>query len=836
MLSIHVKRLISTVTALVLLISAFSLIPFDGYATDDSIYTSEDGLWQYKFRDGSRIGVCLTSGLKYVSAYLGGDSEIEVPSIIDGYRVSEIGEYAFYNLDDAAQINLPYTINEIDSSAFAFCDSLRSIALPTGILDIGDYCFLGCSLLQSVSISDGLENIGYRAFYNCPLLDEVDMPQGIRNISRQAFSKTALIESAEGEVCLNGNLLLADSAARGEYTVSPAVVTVAGGAFEDCDGVSMITIPDSVRFVSDGAFEGCDSLTSVSLPDTVESIGEFACSHCPRLESIYIGSGAQLIGDGLAYNCPKLKRITISNDNLNYSSFDGVLYDKSLTELIRFPSANEIAVFSVPETVRSIDPSAFKDAVHLRRVEINRGISEITPNCFENCRQLEGVKLPETVVRIDAEAFLKCISLNEINFPVRLKSIDRSAFMLCRSLKEINLSIGIETVAAQAFEGCSALEKLDLSKCRAQFSGSAFRHCDSLESAVLPDSLVSIPDYMFADCTSLNSITFGKSTQTVGAWAFKNCRSIGKIYIPENIHIIGAHAFSGCEGLSVIKLSQGVERIGAYAFENCASLGYANLPDSLVAIGDYAFAGCMSLRGLNIGKNISTAGRNILSGCTPQSITGYNDTFAEVLARTDSISFESLGYPYWDDPAIPDDIWYSEPMKYCINKGYLKGVSKGDYRPVDNITREDFLTVLARAAGVNPTEYQSLDNGFEDVSDSSYYTYAVNWAKENGIVNGYSDTEFGVGIYVTREQMAVMLYRYFGSPTVSNVDNALSAFEDTEELDAESTTAFAWMLENGFISGMSDNELGAKAPAGRAQIAAVVMRLDQQGMFSQNEF
>jgi len=117
-----------------------------------------------------------------------------------------------------------------------------------------------------------------------------------------------------------------------------------------------------------------------------------------------------------------------------------------------------------------------------------------------------------------------------------------------------------------------------------------------------------------------------------------------------------------------------------------------------------------------------------------------------------------------------------------------------------------------------------------DVGKNAYFANAVAWAVDQGIITGYNNGKFGVGNKITREQVCTILYRYVGEPTVSGVNATLSAFPDKSTVSPYARNAMAWAVQNGVISGTSKGTIAPSSGASRAQIATIIMRMDQNGL------
>lgn len=170
--------------------------------------------------------------------------------------------------------------------------------------------------------------------------------------------------------------------------------------------------------------------------------------------------------------------------------------------------------------------------------------------------------------------------------------------------------------------------------------------------------------------------------------------------------------------------------------------------------------------------------------------------------------------------------WCHEHIDFVVTNGLFYGTSNSIFAPDQHLTRAMMVTVLWRAAGCPENKSASV---FADVADGAYYAKAVAWAAENGVVLGTSAKTFSPNDNVTREQMAVILFRYAklcGKAGSSGGD--LSSFADAGSVSAYAADAMAWAVKNDIILGVRGTDgtyyLNAKGSATRAQAAAVFMR------------
>ena len=171
---------------------------------------------------------------------------------------------------------------------------------------------------------------------------------------------------------------------------------------------------------------------------------------------------------------------------------------------------------------------------------------------------------------------------------------------------------------------------------------------------------------------------------------------------------------------------------------------------------------------------------------------------------------------------VSADSWYEKPVSFVTEKNLFKGVSETEFAPDAEMTRAMLVTVLFRLE--NP-EVSENDNTFADVDKSEWYADAVAWAAKFGVVSGISETEFAPNSSITREQMAVIIYRYavlkgYNTETKSTLSN----FSDGGEISEYAVKAIEWANGEEIIMGVSDTSISPKSTATRAQVAAILMR------------
>lgn len=207
-------------------------------------------------------------------------------------------------------------------------------------------------------------------------------------------------------------------------------------AFYGCDGITSVTIPNSVKNIGSSAFSGCTGLTSVTIPDSVTNIGSSAFSSCTGLTSITIPNSVTNIGDYAFADCINITSITIPGSVKNIG--DSAFFD-----------CNSITSITISDGVKNIGDSAFYSCRDLTSITIPNSVTYIGDAAFSDCQNITSVTIPESVTYIDASAFRQCSKLESVT----ILNPDCEIYNLSNTLgdKSVTTIYGYENSTAQAY-------------------------------------------------------------------------------------------------------------------------------------------------------------------------------------------------------------------------------------------------------------------------------------------------------------------------------------------------------------------------------------------------
>ena len=212
-----------------------------------------------------------------------------------------------------------------------------------------------------------------------------------------------------------------------EAEVLDGVKNIGNLTFYSCLHLTDVNISNSVISIGKNAFDDCESLVNVNIPNGLTSIGPSAFHFCPHLKNITIPSSVTSIGNFAFNGCYSLKSIEVAEDNSNYSSEDGVLFNKNKSNLICCPGG-KVGEYTIPDFVTSMSSGAFASCRSITKVVIPNTIANIPYGAFSQCDALTDVVIPNSVTSIEERAFNGCSSLANITIPSSVTNIGTDAF------------------------------------------------------------------------------------------------------------------------------------------------------------------------------------------------------------------------------------------------------------------------------------------------------------------------------------------------------------------------------------------------------------------------
>ncbi len=552
-------------------------------------------VWAYDFKAGD-LCYNITS-----------DSTVEVTYSYDGYG----------NYPTLTTVSIPEKViyNEIEYS----------------VTKIGEYALRLSTLLESVNIPNSVTNISSTAFVACRALKEINVES----------DNTAY--SSENGVLYNKSktfLVRCPLTQTGSFTIPNSVTNIEAKAFADCKQLTNIDIPNTVAGIGNYAFQGCSGLTSITIPNQIWIISNGVFENCDNLTKINLPGSILYLNVNSFYKCPALTEINVDDENTQFSSENGVLFNKNKTQLIYCPRGktgsytipdgvisieeeyvgafygSSLKEIIIPNTVESIGKNTFNDCSNLTSIVIPRSVKSIGESAFNNCPNLSLVAVPNSEITISKNAIKNCKNLtifceaesqperwdenwNPSNRPVEWNT-DINKRIVNISLSANNSNYGKVEGGLVTFEGST------LTFAATPYSDYRFvKWSNGLTKRTITVTVTSDTTFV-AEFAGIHIAHNGlhyvaTSDSTFEVESSDDYSNITSVVIPDTIMVdgrvcsitsIGKNAFDYCHSLKELTIPNSVEKIGYQAFYYCDNLPVVVIPNSVTTIDDYAFGIC----------------------------------------------------------------------------------------------------------------------------------------------------------------------------------------------------------------------------------------------------
>ena len=338
------------------------------------------------------------------------DFNVQPVTKIEHFRIGDL----FYNLDlqeKTAQVTSQYFIslenyNSVTVATIPASVSYQGQELSVTSIDVGAFAYCG---ITEVSIPESVDSISNDAFFECKQLTELAIPNSLKTIGIEAFAY--------------------------------------------CTALTDVTFGSGLKTIPRSAFLGCAALPSITIPDNIERIEDTAFELCKALTTATIGSGVTSIGSHVFQMCNSLVEIIVSPENAAYCSVDGILFNKDMTSIFKYPST-KTGDYVLPNSVTTIENVAFYSCKGLTSLTLPDGLISIGTANFAHCTSLTEMIIPNSVTTIGATSFPGCTGLTTLTIGSGVTTIGEMNFMLCTGLTTVyNYAVTPQELDIATFAG-----------------------------------------------------------------------------------------------------------------------------------------------------------------------------------------------------------------------------------------------------------------------------------------------------------------------------------------------------------------------------------------------
>lgn len=829
------------------------------------------------FSGSGVVGGDFPEGLTYIGekAFLNckGLTAITLPSTVETY-----GANIFYGCSNVTYVELPQNMEKIPNGLLWSCTGLKRIYIPSSVREIGNAAFYSSGLeklnlpdglqkidqwafcstkLKEIIIPDSVQTVEYRAFIYCEGVENCVVGSGVKEIGQDAFyfwnnkyedqtgvmhAKTTeqaklLRYSGYGhEILINGapytSYFGGQFAVDGISYMPTSDTTVRVTAISDDAKTETFAIPATVTNEGDGRtyavteladrllFQNQSVLTMLDLPDTIEKTGDRTFDQM--------------------FNVRTFGKLPANLKSVGYQSFGYLGWEMRLEQQGLIP-AWQTDVLDIPGSIEFMDQCAFAGNRY-KTINVGEGIAYLSYYALSGNKEATRINLPSTLTRLEESSVAFCDNAT-VNLPENLEYIGKQAFNGTPVGETITLPDNVSFVGDQAFgayvynadytaQYWVGPTTIYLNGSLSNIGSNVFRP-DAKVIAVLNSQRNMVAG--FTDLDELPTVIWDGKTDI--GYNDGSCIPEGvTVTLSGNVTIDGKLCIEGKlivphgAKLTITKdaVILGEDNI---VYEGCK---HEHVKENIVP-ATCTEDGSKTVVCEDCGETLSTevipaTGHSFGDWTVTKEATCFEDgeesrtcSVCECV-ETRPIFANSDNCPSKAFTDLDAKAWYHEGVDYALTNGLMNGVGGGRFEPDGQLTRAQLVTVLYRAAGEPDTGKQV--NPFTDVADDAWYTKAVIWAANNGIVNGVAKNTFAPDDSITREQIATMLYRYAGAEAAK--EDKLSAFPDAAKVSDWAKEALNWAVASGLINGVADANgtasLEPQATATRAQIATILMR------------
>lgn len=829
------------------------------------------------FSGSGVVGGDFPESLNYIGekAFLNckGLTSITLPSTVETY-----GPNIFYGCSNVTYVELPQNMEKIPNGLLWNCTGLKRIYIPSSVREIGNAAFYGSGLeklnlpdglqkieqwafcstkLKEIIIPDSVQTVEYRAFIYCEGVENCVVGSGVKEIGQDAFyfwnnkyedqtgvmhAKTTeqaklLRYSGYGhEILINGapytSYFGGQFAVDGISYMPTSDTTVRVTAISDDAKTETFSIPATVTNEGDGRtyavteladrllFQNQSVLTMLDLPDTIEKTGDRTFDQM--------------------FNVRTFGKLPANLKSVGYQSFGYLGWERQLELNGQIPDW-QTDVLDIPGSIEFMDQCAFAGNRY-KTINVGEGITYLSYYALSGNKEATRINLPSTLTRLEESSVAFCDNAT-VNLPENLEYIGKQAFNGTPVGETITLPDNVSFVGDQAFgayvynadytaQYWVGPTTIYLNGSLSNIGSNVFRP-DAKVIAVLNSQRNMVAGY--TDLNELPTVIWDGKTDI--GYNDGSCIPEGvTVTLRGNVTVDGKLCI---EGKLIVPFDAKLTITGNAVIVGEDNIVYAgckheHVKENIVP-ATCTEDGSKTVVCEDCGETISTevipaTGHSFGEWTVTKEATCFEDGEE---TRTCSVCQAVETRPIFANPdhcpskAFTDldaKAWYHEGVDYVLTNGLMNGVGGGKFEPDGQLTRAQLVTVLYRAAGEPDTGKQV--NPFTDVPDDTWYTKAVIWAANNGIVNGVAKNTFAPDDSITREQIAAMLYRYAGAEAAK--EDKLSAFPDAAKVSDWAKEALNWAVASGLINGVANANgtasLEPQATATRAQIATILMR------------
>ena len=744
-----------------------------------------------------------------------------LPSFTCPAALQYIDGYAFYNCVALGTVTFNAALRGISYNAFMYCRSLKEVDFPAGLEYIDSNSFNGCTSLETVK-TNGLQTIGNSSFKDCTALKSVYFGDGLKRINNEAFYNTPNLtnfydvpqrqiyledrcldasgwfsKQDDGVVYFGGNSYAVKGGIE-NAVIKDGTVLIDNRTFKASTGVKSVHIPSTVKDIDfkdvfdacgntleaitfdenheqyksvDGVVYSKDGKTliycprakkgTIDVPETVTKINSRSIINCNGITEVNLGVNVSSFDQYDFCYMSSLEAVNVPAANVNFTSVDGILYNKTKTYLYDYPNAKKGA-YTMPDTLQSVYYYAFSEVTGLTELNLSVTMKDFYPSYYgkkspsltainvdENNQWYTSVNgilynkdktvlyivpenkkgvytIPDTVTRIDGEyTFRNCTGITTLTIPASVTSIGDSYFDNCLSISKFVVSED-NTVRA-AVNGCLMNKEKDY----------IYAFPKGAATVTLPESIVSygrIRDAATNNCPNLVTLNLSSKFNDFSSYSkFANCPKFTTLKAASD-----SSYYTTVDGVLYDK------RVSKIIFVPGGKSGAYTVPATVTDIYDRSFRDATKLTSITFPKNFTSTFDMgyVMENCNSLTAMNFDSSNINYTSIDGVVYNKDVSQLYYVPngktgsytvPETVKTIQNSRAFKNCSNLEEIifpSGVTSLNFE-VTNLNSLKAMTV--------PASVTEINNGFQNCNDLVISGYENSYAE---LFASYYDVKF----------------------------------------------------------------------------------------------
>ena len=827
------RKLLALLIAIILAMSVFPITALaDGETNGECGAEGNNVTWKVEddtlIISGSGAMADFTSAPVPWEAYKNSLKSVEIEE-----GITSVGVYAFKDHTALESVSIPSSVTGIGAWAFAGCSAIKKVSIPN--CNIGNYAFEDCTSLQEVNFAPGIQKLGYGTFSGCSALSNVEIPEGVTMLQGETFlncsSLTSITIPASITEIARGVGRTFEGSGLEKIVIPGTVTSIGSKCFFKCENLSDITIENGVATLGSQCFSQCAALKSVVIPSSVTSIDNTAFQRC-NLEHVVLPANLDSIGENAGFDNGCVFYVQTFDDSTAFE--ENLPQNAKMKAAYAVTNGGTFAANTVFESDKLAPPTTK------------------VGHTFDNWYADDAFETEAGAVTAGQTYYAKWT----LKAPTVEVTADKTNVVTGKS---VTLTANAEheladvTYAYQWYQDDAAIE-------------------GATEASYITGSLTADAAYSCAVTASKDDetseaatgsvaikVSAREGTLTLSAASGEVLTTAGQVSLTYDYNGDGpVTASSSDESVATVAVDQTAKKVtvtvqkagtavitvsaGATDTYTAASAVYnltvkepapvtpggsshsgsSSTPTYAVTVdsgrhGTVTVSPKSARKGASVtltvkpddGYELDDLTVTDASGKAVKVTEGKNGKFTFTMPASKVEVDATFTAIKEETPAqrftdVPNGYWAEEEINWAAENGYINGNTAATFNPEGTVTRQQLWMILARLSGYQPADF----------------TEARAWAVDNSISDGTNP-----GGAVSRQQLVSILYRYavrMGYDASGSAD--LTAYPDHADLASYATGAMGWSVANGIVGGTAQGTLAPAGTATRAQFAVILYR------------